>query len=228
MPPKDLRDLRRMMRYRNMIVRESVRMKNKISGFLMETGAEYDGAKLHGKKYFAQLLETIEHVPPSVIEMLGLTRGVLDFLNSIHKSVRKRLLNDPRLRERVDLLKTIDGVGDITALTWAVEICDPHRFPGVREAVSYCGLCSAQKSSAGVDRRGPISKSRNKHIQAALVEAAKIAPIHNEYLRVVYMREKEKGNRNRATLAVARKLVAFLMHVDKNKVAFENKNAVAV
>ena len=39
----------------------------------------------------------------------------------------------------------------------------------------------------------------------------------------VYERESAKGNRNRATLAVARKLIAYMMAVDKNKAPFESK-----
>jgi transposase len=36
--PPEIRDLRRVLRYRNLLVREAVRMKNKISGLLMEMG----------------------------------------------------------------------------------------------------------------------------------------------------------------------------------------------
>ncbi len=39
----------------------------------------------------------------------------------------------------------------------------------------------------------------------------------------MYERECAKGNRNRATLAVARKQVAYMMAVDKNKTLFEPK-----
>ncbi len=39
----------------------------------------------------------------------------------------------------------------------------------------------------------------------------------------VYERECVKGNRNRATLAVARKLVAYMMAVDKKKTPFKSK-----
>ena len=39
----------------------------------------------------------------------------------------------------------------------------------------------------------------------------------------VYERESAKGDRDRATLAVARKLVADMMAVDKNKTPFESK-----
>ena len=53
-----------------------------------------------------------------------------------------------------------------------------------------------------------------------LIEAAKIAPHWNPKLAAIHERELKKGNRNRATLAVARKLVAYMMAVDKTCTAF--------
>ena len=61
-------------------------------------------------------------------------------------------------------------------LTWALEIGDVSRFRSIKLAISYCGLCGAEKSSADKMLRTPISKQRNKHIQHVLVEAAKLAP----------------------------------------------------
>ena len=66
--------------------------------------------------------------------------------------------------------------GPITALTWALEIGDVSGFHSIKQAISYCGLCGAEKSSADKMLRTPISKQRNKHIQHVLVEAAKLAP----------------------------------------------------
>jgi transposase len=54
-----------------------------------------------------------------------------------------------------------------------------------------------------------------------LVEAAKLAPRHNPLLAAVQERELQRGNRNQATLEVARKLVAYLMAVDKSGKPFE-------
>jgi hypothetical protein len=51
------RDLRRVLRYRNMSVREAVKMKNKTAGLLMEVGAEYSKKRLHQKGYFRDLME---------------------------------------------------------------------------------------------------------------------------------------------------------------------------
>ena len=71
------------------------------------------------------------------------------------------------------------------------------------------------KSSGSTVQRTPLSKQRNKHLQTTLIEAAKMAPRYSPTLAQLYDRERQKGNANRATLAVARKLVAYLMAVDR-------------
>ena len=86
MMPKELRELRRILRYRNHIVREAVRMQNKISGLLMECGAEYIKRRLHGKKYFHELLEKIEDVPESVMTMLRMSRSGYELFTDIQKN----------------------------------------------------------------------------------------------------------------------------------------------
>jgi hypothetical protein len=68
--------------------------------------------------------------------------------------------------------------------------------------------------------RTPISKQRNKHIQKMLVEAARMAPRFSDKLATVYERERQRGNANRATLAVARKMVAHMLAVDRRKTDF--------
>jgi hypothetical protein len=68
------------------------------------------------------------------------------------------------------------------------------RFRSVKQAISYCGLCSDEKSSADKVMRTPLSKQRNKHIQRVLVEAAKLAPKLDHDLAAVYERAKQKGN----------------------------------
>jgi hypothetical protein len=50
--------------------------------------------------------------------------------------------------------------------------------------------------------RAPLSKQRNKPIQRVLVETAKLAPREGHKMALVYAIEKQKGNPNRATLAV--------------------------
>ena len=137
--------------------------------------AEYTKSKLHRKKYFRELLENLEDVPESVINLLHMSRSGYEMFTDIQKRLLKVLRNNEQIKERVDRLMTIRGVGEVTALTWALEVGDPGRFSSARKAVSYYGLCSAQKESAGKNQRVPISKQRNKHLQTILIEAAKLA-----------------------------------------------------
>lgn len=219
MAPQELRELRRVLRYRNHVVHMATTVKNKMSGLLMEVGAEYSKKRLHGRSYFANLLETVEEVPPSVKELLRFSRAGLEIFATVQKKLLSALRENSLIHKRVQRLMTIPGVGEVTALTWVLEVGDPSRF-SARQAISYCGLCSAQKESGGKETRGPISKKRNKHLQTILIEAAKLAPHWNPQLAELHARELTKGNRNRATLAVARKLVTYLLAIDNSGVDF--------
>jgi transposase len=177
---------------------------------------------LHQKKYFSQMLEEQKkEMPESLPGLLQLSRTAIEMLSGMDRQLMKALEHDTLLAKRVERLMTIPGVGPVLALTWALEVGDNRRFPTLKNLVSYCGLCGAEKSSAGKQLRTPISKQRNKHLQTMLVEASKLAPRWNPQLALIYEREKQKGNRNRATLAVARKLVAYLLAVDRGERNFQ-------
>src|ERR1700674_179610 len=80
MAPREIRDRRRVLRYRNFLVRQTVHMKNKVSGLLMETGIPYNQQKVHLKKYFGELLkQRREEMPQSLPQLLQLSRSLLRF-----------------------------------------------------------------------------------------------------------------------------------------------------
>src|SRR5438270_10219034 len=220
MASTEIRGRRRTLRYRYLLVRQMVQMKNRISGLLLETGVSHNKQRLHKVKYFRELLATNPEVPDSIRPLLKLSRETIVRLQKTDYALVSSLERDPVLAERIQNLKTVPGVGPITALTWALEIGDVSRFHSVKQAISYCGLCGDEKSSADKVLRTPLSKQRNKHIQRVLVEAAKLAPKQSHELALVYGKEKQKGNANRATLAVARKMVAYLLAVDRRQRAF--------
>src|SRR5580700_272595 len=214
MPPFELR------RYRNLVIRQMVQMKNRISGLLMESGVSYDKQRLHKVGYFSELCSTNEEISDSIRPLLRLGREHILRGQRLDRALTSSLERDPLLSERLRRLQTIPGVGPITALTWALEIGDYTRFQSVKEAISYCGLCGAEKSSADKVMRMPISKQRNKHIQRVLIEAAKLVPRESPELAVIRARELERGNPNRATLAVARKMVSYMLAVERRKQDF--------
>jgi len=225
-----IRERRRTLRYRHLLVRQMVQMKNKIGMLLMEAGVNYNKQRLHKAGYFRELLATNPDIPEGLRSLLRLCREMVVRLQKTESALVCSLEQDSLLMDRVERLMTIPAVGPITALTWALEVGDAKRFSSIKKAISYCGLCGAEKSSGNTMQRTPLSKQRNKHLQTTLIEAAKMAPRNSPALALLYDREKQKGNANRATLAVARKLVAYLMAVDRGQRNFqvvERSNSIA-
>jgi transposase len=175
MMPAEFRDRRRTLRYRHLLVKQMVQMKNRVSGLLMETGVEYSKQRLHKASYFRELLSTNVEVHPSIRPLLKLSRETIERCQKTECALVSSLQRDLVLADRIKRLRTVPGVGPITALTWALEIGDVSRFRTIKQAISYCGLCRDERSSADKVMRMPLSKQRNKHIQRALVEAAKLA-----------------------------------------------------
>ncbi len=172
MTSTEIRDRRRTLRYRGLLVKQMVQMKNRISGLLMKTGVSYKTQRLHKVGYFPDLMSGNEEIDDSIRPLLKLSRETIARSQKLDYALVSSLERDPLLAERLERLRTVPGVGPITALTWVLEVGDVARF----QSIGYCGLCGAEKSSADKVMRTPISKQRNKHIQRVLVEAAKLAP----------------------------------------------------
>ena len=47
MTSTEIRDRRRTLRYRNLVLKQMVQMKNRVAGLLMETGVSYNKQRLH-------------------------------------------------------------------------------------------------------------------------------------------------------------------------------------
>jgi transposase len=224
----ELEGLRRQMRFRRLVVKEHVTFRNKTAGLLMECGVEYERKRLHGKQYFAELMKTNRWVNRELEPLLRFNRKQIQTLQQMDQRILTLLSKHPRLRARIEALQSIPGVGPVTALTWALETGTPERFPSIKHAQSYCGLTSALRESAGQQKRGPLSKQRNRHLQSVLIEAAKLAPIANETLKAVHTKAIAAGHTgNEATLAVARKMVAYLLAADRAFLAQQESGAAA-
>src|ERR1700748_244117 len=61
-----IRDRRRALRYRSLVIKQSVQMKNRVSGLLMETGVSYNKQRLHKVGYCSDLLSHNEEVSDSI------------------------------------------------------------------------------------------------------------------------------------------------------------------
>ena len=117
MMPAEIRDRHRTLRYRHLLVRQMVQMKNRVSGLPMETGVEYNKQRLHKVSYFREMLSTNAEVHPSLRPLLKLSRETIERCQTT--ALVSSLQRDPVLADRIKRLRTVPGVGPITALTWA-------------------------------------------------------------------------------------------------------------
>jgi transposase len=100
----------------------------------------------------------------------------------------------------------------------------------VRIGISYCVVQRGEVFGRRHEAHPSFLSNATKHLQCMRIEAAKWAPRNSPALALVYDREKQKGNANRATLAVARKLVAYLLAVDRSQrdsLVIENQDRTA-
>jgi transposase len=115
MASTEIRDRRRTLRYRHLLVRQMVQMKNRISGLLMETGLSHSKQRLHKVGYFRELLSTNKEVHESIRPLLRLSRDTIVRCQKTEYALVSSLQRDPLLSERIKLLRTVPGVGPITS-----------------------------------------------------------------------------------------------------------------
>jgi transposase len=122
MASTQVRERRRTLRDRKLLVRQNVQLRNKVSQMLMESGVLYNKQKLHKVGYFKELMATNPDISSGLRPLLGICRETIVRLGKTESALVRALARDPLLSSRVERLMTIPAVGPITALTWALEI----------------------------------------------------------------------------------------------------------
>ena len=124
-------------------------------------------------------------------------------------------------------LRTIPGVGLLTATALVAFVGDVHRFPSGRHFASYLGL-TPRESSSGLQRRlGRISKRGDPYLRMLLIHGArsvlchaKRTPRDGDGLRR-WALERERGcGHNKAAVALANKLARIVWAVWRNERAY--------
>ena len=104
MASTEIRNRRRILRYRGLVLRQTVQMKNRVSGLLMETGVSYNKLRLHRMGYFAELMTTNEEVSDSIRPLLRLCREHIDRAIRLATTLPRSLEQDPLLADRLRLV----------------------------------------------------------------------------------------------------------------------------
>src|SRR6266478_3681421 len=171
-------------------------MKKKIAVLLMEGGGSYNKQKLHKFGYFRELLATNQDIDEGLKPLLRLCRETMVRLGKTESALVRSLERDSLLVARVERLMSIPAVGPITALTSALEVGDVQRFSSIKKAISYCGLCVAERSSGNTMQRTPLSKQRNKPLENSHIEAIKMTPKNGANIAMLCEKRKYTTNAN--------------------------------
>lgn len=122
--------------------------------------------------------------------------------------------HDPLVREAVELLQTIPGVGRLVAEVIVAEIgVEMSRFGSEKHLSSWAGMCPSNNESAGKQKSGKTRKG-SKSLRAALVQAA-WAATHTKgtYLAAQYRRLVRRKGRKKALVAVGHSILVIVYHV---------------
>ena len=159
-----------------------------------------------------------EHIPEALLPALG---PILEQIGSLTERIRDYDRQLERIsRERypeTGLLRQVEGIGPLTALTFVLTLEDPYRFEKSRSVGAYLGLVPATARSGDRDPQKRISKEGDEMLRRLLVSGAHyiLGPFGSDSdLRRHGQKIASRGGKNskkRAAVAVARKL-AVLLH----------------
>ena len=119
----------------------------------------------------------------------------------------------------VGRLRTVPGVGLLTATALVACVGDLTRFPSARHFASSLGLSPRESSSGNVRRRGRITKWGDPYLRMLLIHGARSLLHHAkrdpnpDRLRAWALEREEARGHNKAAVAVANKLARMLWAV---------------
>ena len=205
--PRELRDLRDLLRHRVALTRIRSALKQRVGAILAKHGIARPYSNLFGvggSRFLAEL-ELREGPRRRLDSLLALIAAFDRELETTTKEIEHRASADPY----VEVLCQIRGVGRYIAMLVIAEVGDITRFPSARHLCAWAGLTPTVRSSDGKARLGHISGQGSPALRWALVEAAQHAPTGGGPLRQGYERIAKRRGKQVAKVAVARKILTL-------------------
>jgi transposase len=203
-PPKDIRDLRQLVRQRAYLVHQATSLKNRIHAELLRRGVRRpeELRKVFSKKHVAWMRSLRMATIDSCLDCLEGIQSQIEKMNSL-------LLEEFDSRREAQLIATIPGLGFYGALLILAEIDDIHRFSDPEKLCAYAGLVPKVHQSASTIYHGGITKNGSPHLRWILIEAVHV---HTHYcpgsdLSRFHAKVARKRGKQKATVATARRML---------------------
>lgn len=144
-------------------------------------------------------------------------------LAQLKNQIKDHLKRFPHLKREVDLLKSIPGIGDLTAWRLLAEIGSLARFANIRQIVAFVGLDPTRHESGRTVRGGRhISRTGRASLRSALYMPALTAQRYNPLLRAFAQRLQANGKLpQQIVVAVMRKLLHLAYGILKSGRPFD-------
>jgi len=207
----------RMLRYRARLIKMRTTISNSLQAIAISCGVLERSRMLSqsGQQRLksAQMTPAFRHQTEDLVTLLV---PINERIGRVDKWLKQQVSTD----ERVKLLMTHPGVGVLTALG-VVHTLEPFsRFRNQRSVVAYVGLEPMERSSAERKRYIGISKAGSRMLRFLLGEAAQMAVRFDPELKQFYERVGKRRGKQKATVAVARKLLIRCWIMLRNNVDY--------
>jgi transposase len=211
-PPQEVRDHRALVSQRSKMVRLSTQARNRLHAVLHrhhlplpEEGGLFD--PLNRDWWLSLDLSPIEQI------RIHTDLDTLTFAQAQIARLEEAILLVAIHDERVLFLIQLPGVGLIIAVTLLAAIGDESRFPTAKHLVGYSGLGCRVHDSGLTHRTGRITKAGRRDIRGCMVEAAHTACRTDPHWQAELDRLEPRLGKNKAIVAIARKLLVAVWHV---------------
>jgi transposase len=219
-PPMYVRELRALINHRQRLIAQQTRTKNRLRSLLQRqhiVPPEGDLFSQAQRAWWHKLdLNSSEKLRARqdliILDQLG------PLISEVETEIERLSVTEP-WAEQTPYLLQLPGIGLITAMTILGAIGEIERFPTAKKLVGYAGLGARIHSSGQTHRTGGITKQGRKELRAVLVEAAWTAVRYDQYWQEQFERLADRIGRQKAIVAIARKLLIIIWHVLTAKVA---------
>jgi transposase len=211
--PEEVRELRRLVRYRQTLTKERKNLKLQIGATLREARQKPPAeCNAWTKAWLAWLTDVAELSPNARL----ITRRRVARLHALAKEVRavERLLTQQTRKDPlVQKLLLLPGIGLVTAVTLRAEIGRFDRFRTGKQLARFCGLSPRNASSGLRQADAGLVKAGNPQLRTVLVEAAHRLMRHDEkWMKLAAQLTLRGKPYSVITAAVANRWMRWLFH----------------
>jgi transposase len=143
-------------------------------------------------------------------------------IKCIEKQIADLVSKNDELNEKLALVTSIKGIGNITAYKILAQIPDIHIFSKAKQFAAYLGVSPRQHQSGKFQGKTTISRIGDGRLRKALYMAALVAKRHNNALQPFVKRLEIKGKSPKSIIcAVMRKLAHIIFGILKSHCPFD-------